>query len=208
MTWRAPRRLAYDLVRRRGPIRPGSSVPTPSPATPIQTPTTLDAKSLLGDIAHGFATAIVNSPWLGVLLAVVVLAAVVRFLRGIIHSGHPNDAVRRFSQAERRVIFARAGNRCEHHIPVFGRCRTTSGLEADHVHPHSRGGWTSVSNGQALCQRHNRYKSARVPWNRQLNTLAKRRATYFVPGHDPVVVRHRPPATPRPAAPATQEHLL
>ncbi len=88
---------------------------------------------------------------------------------------------------------ARAGNRCEYHLSIFGRCRTTSRLEADHVHPHSRGGRASVSNGQALCQRHNREKSARVPWNRQLNSLAKRRATYFLPNHDPVVVRHRPP---------------
>jgi hypothetical protein len=186
-------------------------VPTTSPATPTRTPTTFDAKVLLGDIAHGFAAAIVNSPWLGVLLVVVVLAAIVRFVRRIIHSGHPKDAVRRFSQAERRVIFARAGNRCEHHFPIFGRCRTTGGLEADHVHPHSRGGWTSVSNGQALCQRHNREKSARVPWNRQVNNLAKRRATYFLPDHDPVVVRHRPPvagiaAAPRPAAAGRARH--
>jgi 5-methylcytosine-specific restriction endonuclease McrA len=101
--------------------------------------------------------------------------------------------VRRFSQAERREIFARAGNRCEHHFPIFGRCRTASGLEADHVHPHSRGGWTSVSNAQALCQRHNRQKSARVPWNWQLNGLAKRRGTYFVPNHKPAVIRYGPP---------------
>jgi hypothetical protein len=165
---------------------------------------------MLGDIVHGFWTAMTNSPWwVGALFAVVLGTTVVRFVRGIIHGGHPKDAVRRFSQAERRMIFIRAGNRCEHHFPIFGRCRTTTGLEADHVHPHSRGGWTSVSNGQALCRRHNREKSARVPWNRQLNNLAKRRATYFVPGHDPFVVRHRPPAprAPKSAAPAIQEHL-
>jgi hypothetical protein len=183
-------------------------MPTTSPATPTRTPTTFDAKVLLGDIAHGFATAIANSPWLGAILAVFVLTGVVR---GTIHSGHPNDVVRRFSQAERRVIFARAGNRCEHHFPIFGRRRTTRGLEADHVHPHSRGGWTSVSNGQALCQRHNREKSARVPWNRQLNNLAKRRATYFLPDHDAVVIRHRPPvagiaAAPRQAAARRARH--
>ena len=168
-------------------------MPTPPPTTPSPTPATFDAKALLGGIAHGFETAIERSPWLGVVFAVVVLAASVRFVRGISHSGHPRDTVRRFSQADRQVFFARAGNRCEFHFPIFGRCRATSGLEADHVHPHSRGGWTSISNGQALCQRHNREKSARVPWNRQLNNLAKRRATYFLPGHDPVVVRHRPP---------------
>lgn len=167
---------------------------TPPPAAPTPTPTApaFDAKVLLGDIAHGIGAAISHSPWLGVVFAVVVLTGVVRFVRSIIHSGHPKDAVRRFSQAERRVIFTRAGNRCEHHFPIFGRCRTTTGLEADHVHPHSQGGWTSVSNAQALCRRHNREKSARVPWNRQLNNLAKRRASYFPPNYDPVVVRHRP----------------
>jgi hypothetical protein len=187
-------------------------VPTPSPSPFPSRPAApgLDAKAMLSDILHGVWTAMTNSPWwVGALFAVVVLSAVVRFVRGIIHGGHPTDAVRRFSQAERRMIFIRAGNRCEHHFPIFGRCRTTTGLEADHVHPHSRGGWTSVSNGQALCRRHNREKSARVPWNRQLNNLAKRRATYFVPGHDPSVVRHRPPAprAPKSAAPAIQEHL-
>jgi 5-methylcytosine-specific restriction endonuclease McrA len=159
---------------------------------------------------HGFSSAIAHSPWwVDALLAVVVLSAVVRSARGIVHSGHSKDAVRRFSQAERRMIFVRAGNRCEHHFPIFGRCRATTGLEADHVHPHSRGGWTSVSNGQALCHRHNREKSARVPWNWQLNNLGKRRATYFVPGHDPAVVRHQPPAAraPKPAAPSVQEPL-
>ena len=169
-------------------------MPTSPPVTPPPKPPTFDAKVLIGDIAHGFETAIAHSPWLGIVFAVVVLSAVVRFVRDVIHSGHPKDAVRRFSQADRQVIFNRAGDRCEHHFPIVGRCRTTTGLEADHVHPHSRGGWTSISNGQALCQRHNREKSARVPWNRQLNNLAIRRATYFLPGHEPVVVRHRPPA--------------
>jgi hypothetical protein len=165
---------------------------------------------MLGDIFCGFWTAIATLPWwVVVLLAVVVLSAMVRSVRTAIHGGHPRDAVRRFSHAERRMIFVRAGNRREHHFPIFGRCRTTTGLEADHLHPHSRGGWTSVSNGQALRQRHNREKSARVPWNRQLNNLAKRRSTYFVLGHDPVVVRHRPPTarTPKLATHAVQEPL-
>jgi hypothetical protein len=74
------------------------------------------------------------------------------------------------------------------------------GLEADHIHPHSRGVWASVSNGQALCKRHNREKSARVPWNWQVNKLAKRHATYFLPNRDSVVIRHRPPTVRSAAA--------
>lgn len=185
-------------------------MPTPVPPTPPPTAPGLDAKVLLGDIAHGFWAAFAHLPWwVDALFAVVVLSGVVQFVRGIIHGGHPKDPVRRFSHADRRIIFIRAGNRCEHHFPIFGRCRTTTSLEADHVHPHSRGGWTSVSNGQALCRLHNREKSARVPWNWQLNRLATRRATYFVAGHDPVVARHRPPAarTQTPAALPIQEPL-
>lgn len=182
---------------------------TPPPAH-SSAPQGFDAKAVLSGVAHGAWSAMERSPWLGVVLAVLIVSGVVRFGRNIIHSGHPKDPVRRFSQADRRVIFTRGGNRCEDHFPPFGRCRTTSGLEADHVHPHSRGGATSVSKGQALCQRHDREKSARVPWNRQLNNLAKRRATYFTSHDDPVVVRHRPrsPCAPERAAPAaTQEHL-
>jgi hypothetical protein len=179
-------------------------VPTTTPTAPT-TPPGFDAKSMLGRLAHGFWTAVSNSPWLGVLLAVLVLAGAVRLVRSIVHGGHSKDIVRRFSQAERRIIFSRAGSRCEHHFLFFGRCRATNALEADHVHPHSRGGWTSVNNGQALCQRHNRKKSARVPWDWQLNRLAQRRAAYFLSHHDPVVVRHRPrtaraSATPSPTA--------
>lgn len=155
-------------------------------------PPGLNPKALFEDIAHGFWSALSHSPWLAVPLAVLLVGSLVRFVRGIIHSGHPKDPTRRFSRAERRIIFERAGGRCEHHVPIFGRCRATTGLQADHVHPHSRGGWTSLSNAQALCQRHNRDKSAHVPWNRQLNNLAKRRGTYFGPGQDPGIVRHRP----------------
>lgn len=67
---------------------------------------------MLGDIVHGFWTAITTLPWwAGALFAVVVLSAIVRSVRAAIHGGHPRDAVRRFSQAERRMIFIRAGNR-------------------------------------------------------------------------------------------------
>ena len=181
---------------------------TTSPPVHPSTPPGFDVKAVFSGVAHGAWSTIAQSPWLGALVAVLIVSGVVRFVRGIVHSGHPKDAVRRFSHVDRRVIFARAGGRREHHFPIFGRCRTTTGLEADHVHPHSRGVWTSVSNGQALCRRHNREKSARVPWNWRLNKLAKRRATYFDPLHDPVVVPHRPrtPCTPKSAAPATQQH--
>ena len=191
-------RLVYDLARRRGPSRPGSPCAHPTAGCPD--PDTDGARVRRQSSARR------HRAWLRRRDLALALARrpirgcgpdrVVRFVRGIIHSGHPKDAVPRFSQAERRVIFTRAGNRCEHHFPIFGRCRTTTGLEADHVHPHSRGGWTSVSNGQALCRRHNREKSARVPWNRQLNNLAKRRSHLL--RRRPRPSRRSPPTSIRP----------
>jgi 5-methylcytosine-specific restriction endonuclease McrA len=116
----------------------------------------------------------------------------------IIHRG-PRDEVRRFPGAARAVIFARAGGRCEHHSWLGSRCAERRLLEADHVHPHSRGGWTNVANGQALCRRHNRFKRATVPFEWQLRRPARRRAGYFPAGFDPLV-RRRAAHRPRPMA--------
>lgn len=86
-------------------------------------------------------------------------------------------------------MLSRAGGRCEHHSALTGRCRTTTDLEADHVHPHSRGGRTNLTNGQALCRRHNRRKHARVPYAWQLNQLARRRGSYYPQGVPGVTTR-------------------
>jgi 5-methylcytosine-specific restriction endonuclease McrA len=146
---------------------------------------------------HGFWTGITalvsSSPWVAVVLALLIVNAVVGFMRAVIHSG-PRDPVRRFTRMDKATILARAGGRCEHHSVVVGRCRATENLEADHVHPHSRGGWTHLLNGQALCRRHNKMKRATVPYEWQLRALAKRRAAYYpvdVPG---AVTRRAPRA--------------
>ena len=57
------------------------------------------------------------------------------------------------------------------------------------MHPHSRGGRTVLSNGQLLCARHNRRKSARVPFAWELGQLAKRRRGYYPPGVAGSVIR-------------------
>jgi hypothetical protein len=51
---------------------------------------------------------------------------------------------------------------------LFGRCKETAKLHADRVHPHSKGGSTTVANGQLLCTRHNKQKAARIPFNWEL----------------------------------------
>jgi hypothetical protein len=139
----------------------------------------------------GITHALIQNPWLAVVLAVVVGSALVRSVRRAIHSG-PRDPIRLFPRADKRILLERAGRRCEHHALIGGRCAATERLEADHVHPHSQGGWTHISNGQILCKRHNRTKSAGIPWNRSLRKLAERRAVYYPVGVDGTVCRRRP----------------
>jgi len=147
---------------------------------------------LFRDVASHFF----SSPWLVAFFVLTVLHAMVRTVRAVVHGGHSKDPQRRFSGAERKEILARAGHRCEQHSWLFGRCGESEGLQADHIHPHSRGGATAIENGQALCRRHNKLKSARVPWNWELIRLARRRKAYFRPGTSSAVMRYRTIARP------------
>ena len=110
-------------------------------------------------------------------------------VRTAAHGRHPRDPQRLFVGADRATLLARAGRRCEHHSFLSGRCATTDRLQADHVHPHSRGGATSVANGQVLCGRHNAHKANRIPWAWELDRLARRRQAYFPPDTPTTVVR-------------------
>ena len=163
----------------------------PSPA-PSGTGSTRDVLHAVGTALSGLAS---QHPLLIVVLALVVLGGITRAVRVLIHSG-PRDQRRRFTRNEKSVLLALAGNRCEHHGWITGRCRLTRNLEADHVHPWSRGGWTHIRNGQILCRAHNRNKRATVPWDRTLRKLAERRSTYYPAGVDRTIVR-RPPRVRR-----------
>jgi hypothetical protein len=149
----------------------------------------------LADIVHavwsGITHLFVQSPWPAVILALAVSSALVRSARIAIHSS-PHDPVRLFTRADKQILLERAGHRCEHHALIGGRCAARERLEADHVHPHSRGGWTHITNGQILCRSHNRAKSAGIPWNRSLRKLAERRAVYYPAGVNGTVRRRRP----------------
>jgi hypothetical protein len=134
-------------------------------------------------------------PWLGALVIAVVARSCLGGLRDALYGRATRDPVRTFPRGDKSVLLARAGGRCEQHSLLVGRCAQTRQLEADHVHPHSRGGWTSLANGQVLCRRHNKAKAARVPWTWELDRLARRRQAYFPPGAPTTVVRHRPPWT-------------
>jgi hypothetical protein len=162
--------------------------PTPSPS-PTSPP------NVVPMILHSFWTAIWSavaaSPLIGLLLGLIVLGFVVRIVRAIALGPIHRDPIRAFSQAQRQLIFTWAGRRCERH-GLFGRCRATDNMHADHIHPWSKGGQTALANGAALCSRHNKTKGARVPWNWELKQLEKRRLAYFPPGVSGVVVRRAP----------------
>jgi 5-methylcytosine-specific restriction endonuclease McrA len=64
------------------------------------------------------------------------------------------DPRRAFNATERIALFILAGGRCE----ICG-VELGDDWEADHVDPHSRGGRTLITNGQALCTPCNRRKS-------------------------------------------------
>lgn len=94
------------------------------------------------------------------------------------------DPWRRFQGESRHQIMARAGHRCEGAVFLaWGRCPEEA-AEVDHVYPWSRYGPTTLGNGQALCNGHNRSKGAmRPPWWYVLS-LERRRRSYFPPDAD------------------------
>src|SRR6266545_7964460 len=151
---------------------------TPSPSPTPNNP----GRPIVHDLLHSIWTGLTSSPIVLALLVLLAVSALVRSARRIRWASIERDPIRRFNRTDKAAILARAGGRCERHGWMTGRCRLTNGLEADHVHPHSKGGRTSPTNGQALCKRHNRQKSAHVPYRWELKQLAKRRLTYYLPG--------------------------
>lgn len=90
------------------------------------------------------------------------------------------DPQRLYTQNQRMALARQAGFQCEHKLPWWFRCQAR-GREADHVIPWSRGGPTTLPNGQWLCRRHNRAKSNIVPSPIYRWRLARRRRRYHHP---------------------------
>jgi hypothetical protein len=173
-------------------------LPTPSPTVPSKPAgPAVDFGTIWHPLVQGLWAAVTASAWTMAGAAVFALLVVVKLVHGIAHPGTNRDPIRCFSRQEKAELLRRAGGRCERHGWISGRCRATTRLEADHVHPHSRGGWTNLSNGQALCKRHNRSKSAMIPFNWQLKRIANRRAAYFPAGVPGTVVRRAKPTPKR-----------
>jgi hypothetical protein len=121
------------------------------------------ATTVLGGMWRGIWAAATVNAITAALFVVLALACVIRlyrFARWLPLTTAERDPRRRFTSRDRTTIIARAGGRCEFHSLVAARrCSTTDALQADHIHPHARGGSTSIGNGQALCARHNKQKS-------------------------------------------------
>jgi HNH endonuclease len=164
--------------------------------TPTLTPSPSRGHSpdFIGPVVHGLWLGVTASAWtigLAVLLAIGLVVRIFRFFRWLTLTSSPRDPQRLFAGADRAAIMRRAGGRCEFHGLFGGRCVATGKLQADHIHPHSRGGATTVGNGQALCKRHNKAKAAHIPFEWQVRRTVKRRASYFPIGESPAVARRQ-----------------
>ena len=166
------------------------AVPTPNPLGLV-----------LGSMSHGLWLAATSSPLAMLMFSLLALMVVVRTYRAVRWApltAAGRDPVRRYTGADRAAVLFRAGMRCERDGLLSGRCTQTEQLQADHIHPHSKGGTTTVGNGQALCSRHNKQKAARIPFNWELRRLERRRVTYSPAGISLTIIRRsrREPATP------------
>ena len=85
-------------------------MPTPAPASP-------NSPDPAGTMLHGIWSGLVGAahqhPWLVAVVALMLLAGVVRSARVAIHTG-PRDSVRCFTRVDKNTLLARAGHRCEH----------------------------------------------------------------------------------------------
>jgi 5-methylcytosine-specific restriction endonuclease McrA len=138
---------------------------------------------------HSLATAYMASPALSVVTTLIIGLAAINATRTSYWRQTRRDPIRLFNRLDKALILGRAGGRCEHHAAIFGRCIVTDKLEADHIHPHSRGGRTVISNGQALYHRHNQQKLARIPWAWERRRLETRHQAYFPAGTTTTVSR-------------------
>ena len=123
-------------------------------------------------------------PWaLGVLLALLVVAAMVRAVRA--HRPVTQDPQRMYSPEQRAESFRRAGGRCEYTGPLLTRCRRPA-EHADHLYPHTRGGATTLENCVASCAHCNLSKGAKVLPAWRVRMLVRRRRRYYPVGVDRV----------------------
>lgn len=166
----------------RAPGRHGApKVPTVSSPTGVSR---LRSTQRWADDAGRVVTEVVR--WLGdhqalvgLVVGAIVLVGLVRAVRA--RMPVPQDPQRMYTTEERIAVFARAGGRCEYDGWFRSRCNAPA-EHADHLHPWSRGGATSLKNGVASCARHNLSKGAKVLPGWRVRRLVRRRRRYFPTG--------------------------
>ncbi|WP_062310222.1 HNH endonuclease [Demequina rhizosphaerae] len=138
---------------------------------------------LVGPLLSGLFGAL--RPLLPWLIPLAIVSTVTSFpMPGRGPSTRRRDPWRGFKYGARATVLERAGGRCEGGLLFgWGRCPAVA-AEADHVFPHSKGGPTVVSNGQALCKDHNRRKRDMTPPWWYVLALEKRRRAYFPADED------------------------
>jgi HNH endonuclease len=74
----------------------------------------------------------------------------------------PIDSIRTFTNEQRLAVFRRGAGVCQIKTHCSGERLMWGDWHADHIVPYSRGGKTTVSNGQIACPACNLAKSNRV----------------------------------------------
>lgn len=135
------------------------------------------------DVAERFTAAltwVTGHTWfLAALVAVVVVVAVVRAVRA--RMPVQQDPQRLYTSEQRAESFARASGQCEYSGFLLSRCHRPA-EHADHLHPWSRGGATSLENCVAACQRCNLSKGAKILPAWRVKLLVRRRRRYYPAG--------------------------
>jgi len=119
------------------------------------------------------------------LLVALALACLALNLHRIAMLGQ-RDPQRLFTVEQRNEMRRRAQGQCEHKHPLWMRCNRP-GSHGDHIYPWSKGGATTLANGQWLCEMHNLRKSNKVPSRLYIWRLQMRRRRYF-PADEPRAV--------------------
>ena len=95
------------------------------PPTPTLTPTSPanPLPTILHGVWAGIWSAMTSSPIVAIGVWLMVLMVIVRIVRAIALGPIHRDPMRRFSNAKRAPIFARADGRCERHGGISGAVR-------------------------------------------------------------------------------------
>lgn len=135
--------------------------------------------------------------WMLAVAVLVAVGALAQRLSGFERRwAGEKDPQRMYSVEQRRVIHGRAGGQCEYTGWGWQRCPRAS-EHADHLHPHAKGGATSLLNGVASCATHNTSKGAKILPKSKVRSLERRRRRYFPEGVDVRVGELYDPATTR-----------